>query len=213
MNFWLLLFLIPLPVYVTRASDPAPGVWQTRQDARNYECVTLDQARAHELYPSQVPELPARRTGFDHDALVCSARYLKLDERPARHEAILATLRASTTELAQAAGSAVTEDLLWHVDAFYPDVAVGAKIAVATRMELAERGHKVSDRVPILGAGDVSVLSTLPAAKAYPLACARYFAEHSLSDHDALLGLMVVDPRETQLHAGVCVHGAWKWLR
>ena len=48
---------------------------------------------------------------------------------------------------------------------------------------------------------------------AYPLACARYFAEHVLGEKDLFLGLMLVDTRETQLHAGLCDRGQWRWLR
>ena len=99
------------------------------------------------------------------------------------------------------------------MDTFYPDPRVASKISVAARTHLAESGRKVSDRVPLLAAGDLSVLAEMDLQKAYPLACQRYFAEHSLKETDAFIGLMLVDSRETQLHAGVCVRGEWRWLQ
>ena len=203
--------------------DPAPGLFTSKASTRSLECTRISQARAAELYPSEVPEPPARgNLGLgETDALVCSRRFLSPDERPARDEAILSSLSLAATEIAQAAldrrplpaGQAAAEDLLWHVDAFYPEPAVAAKIAVAARTELAQRGRRVSDRVPLLAAGDILVVGRLPARKAYPLACARYFAEHALSESEAFLGVMLLDARETQLHAGSCVRGQWRWLQ
>ncbi|HCF60033.1 MAG TPA: hypothetical protein DFS52_18820, partial [Myxococcales bacterium] len=100
-----------------------------------------------------------------------------------------------------------------HVDAFYPQPEVAAKIAVASRTDLAERGQRVSDRVPLLAAGDLVVLGGMPPQQAYPLACKRYFDEGTLAEKDAFLNLMILDPREAQLHAGLCVQGKWTWLR
>ncbi|MGQ0505940.1 MAG: hypothetical protein ACT4TC_11560, partial [Myxococcaceae bacterium] len=101
----------------------------------------------------------------------------------------------------------------WHVDAFYPQTAVASKIAVAARTALVEHGQRVSDRVPVLAPGDIAVLSRLSPKEVYPLACKRFFAEGALEDGDAFLAVMIIDPRETQLHAGVCRFGQWKWLR
>lgn len=196
--------------------DPAPGLLTSKAETRSLECTRISQERAAELYPAEVPEPAARGVlGFgQNDALVCSRRFLNPDERPARDEAILSTLSQSTAEIAQAAlGPLGAEDLLWHVDAFYPEAQVAMKIAVAARTELAGRGRRVSDRVPLLAAGDIVVLGRMPARNAYPLACARYFAEHSLSERDAFLGLMILDVRESQLHAGACVRGQWRWLQ
>ena len=138
---------------------------------------------------------------------------MRIGERPARDEAILETLRKSTGDIVQAATAQAGSEKIWHVDAFYPQVDVATKIAVATRTELAERGKKVSDRVPVLTAGDIAVLSRMEPPKAYPVACARYFAEGVLGENDAFLAVMIVDPQETQLHAGLCIDGTWKWFR
>jgi hypothetical protein len=214
MEFLLIMFLAPLPSLLARSSDPAPGIWQSKSEALNLECTRMSQARAHELYPGQVPEPPPRGEGpSTTDALVCTQRFVPLGERKARDEVILTSLSQTVGEITDVASALGGGDLNWHVDAFYPRPEVASKISVAARTNLAERGRKVSDRVPVLAAGDISVLGRMSPKDSYPLACARYFAEGSLGEKDAFLGIMIVDERETQLHAGVCLGGRWKWLQ
>lgn len=208
-----MMLLMPLPFIASHATDPAPGVWAGRQEARNLECTRMSQAQAHQLYPDDVPEpAPRTMTLTRVDALVCKPRMLPFGQRPSRDEAILSTLGrqvGALTEIALALGG---PDTTWYVDAFYPEPRVSSKISVAARTDLAERGRRVSDRVPLLAAGDLAVLRDLAPKDAYPLACQRYFAEHVLGENEAFLGLMLLDPRETQLHAGVCMGGHWRWL-
>jgi hypothetical protein len=206
----LLILLLPLRVL---AGDPIPGPFQSKADARNLECTRLSRAEAHERFPGEVADLPARRTAELTDALVCTPRIMREGERPERDEAILSSLRQRVDELVQAASALNPGGITWYVDAFYPQPAVAAKISVAARTALVERGRRVSDRVPVLAAGDIVVLGRMPPARAYPLACARYFAQRALGEGDAFLGLMIVDARETQLHAGLCSRGQWRWLR
>jgi hypothetical protein len=213
METLLILLLMPLPVFLGRAGDPSPGVFQSKEDARNLECVRLSQAEAHERFPGQVPEPPARGTWATTDVLACTRRFMRIGERPARDEAILSSLRQMVGDITQTASALEEGELTWHVDAFYPEPTVAAKISVAARTGLVERGRKVSDRVPVLAAGDLAVLWKLPPHQAYPLACERYFAQGVLTERDVFLGMMIVDPRETQLHAGLCVRGEWKWLQ
>jgi hypothetical protein len=208
-----ILLLFPLAFFIGHASDPIPGLWQSKEEARNLECIRLSQQEAHELRPDQVPE-PFPRAEFTlADALACRRRFMALGERPARDELILSTLRESVGEITQQASALGLEGLTWHVDAFYPVPAVASKIAVAARNDLAEHGQKVSERVPLLAAGDLLVLGRMKPQQAYPLACARYFAQKALGENEAFLGLMIVDPREGQLHAGLCAKGEWRWLR
>jgi hypothetical protein len=213
METLLIMLLLPLPAFMGRAYDPSPGISQSKEEARNLECIRLSQAEAHEQFPGQVPEPPARGSWGTTDALTCTRRFMRIGERPARDEVILSSLRQTVGGITQAASALEAGELTWHVDAFYPEPAVAAKIAVAAKTDLAERGRKVSDRVPVLAAGDIAVLWKLPPKQAYPLACARYFAEGALTERDVFLGLMIVDARETQLHAGLCVRGEWKWLQ
>ncbi|MHB8876561.1 MAG: hypothetical protein ACYC8T_22935, partial [Myxococcaceae bacterium] len=140
-------------------------------------------------------------------------RIFKEGERPGRDEAILSRLTAASRELAEAADDPSLADATWLVDAFYPDQTVAGKLSFAAKVSLAERGRRVSDRVPVLAAGDVLVLGTMPPTQAYPLACSRYYAEGSLSDTEVLLGVVLLDERETILHTGLCVRGKWRWVQ
>ncbi|MBE2250720.1 MAG: hypothetical protein IAE78_14380 [Myxococcus sp.] len=190
-----------------------PVLFKTREERRNLDCYRLAQADAAARFPGQVPPQPARQiAGENTDVLTCSTRYLRVDERPARDEAILSTLSAQVAGLAETAAALVAPGARWHVDAFYPSLPVAQKIAVAARTSLAERGLEVSDRVPTLTAGDVAVLATLPQSEVYRVACARSFSTSVMGPDDVFLGLMIVDPRETALHAGLCQRGAWRWL-
>lgn len=213
METLLIMLLMPLPIFVGRAHDPSPGIFQSKEEARNLECTRLSQAEAHDRFPGQVPEPPARGTTAVSDALACTSRFMRIGERPARDEVILSSLRQSVGAITQTAGALEAGELTWYVDAFYPEPAVAAKISVATRTDLVERGRKVSDRVPVLAAGDIAVLWKMPPQQAYPLACKRYFAQGVLTERDVFLGVMIVDARETQLHAGLCARGEWKWLQ
>lgn len=215
METLLIMLLMPLPLLTDRVNDPAPGITQSRQDARNLECTRMSQAQAHQLYPGQVPEPSARTSAnlMEIDALTCTQRMIRYGDRPARDEVILSTLREQVGEITEVAGALGTPSTTWYVDAFYPQPRVTTKIAVAARTALAERGYRVSDKVPLLAAGDLLVLRDLEAKDAYRLACERYFAQGILSGDDAFLGIMIVDARETQLHAGVCTSGRWRWLR
>lgn len=214
MNSVPIVMMLTLPLF----ADPLPGIFHSKEEARNMDCRRLTQAQAHELYPGDIPE-PSGRTiaGTTTGVLACQRRFIRLGERPARDEVILTSLRDTVGDIVQGAiAQPELKDVpvvTWHVDAFYPSIEVAAKIAVAARTELAERGHRVSDRVPVLAAGDIAVLSRLTPQESYPIACKRYFAEGVLKDGDAFLGLMIVDPHETQLHGGVCVRGTWSWFR
>lgn len=209
------LMVLSLSIFIESANDPSAGIFRDRQDARNLDCVRLGQAEAHARYPAEVPAPPARGTAKVTDAVACTRRFMRHGERPARDELILSSLRQTVGGLVQTARAAVpaTTPVTWHVDAFYPDANVAAKISVAAKTELVEHGLQVSDRVPLLAAGDIAVLGRLPPKEAYSLACARYFTENILADDHVFLGLMIVDAREGQLHAGLCERGQWKWLR
>lgn len=194
--------------------DPA-GMFATRANARNLDCTRLTQAEAARLAPGVVPEPPVRGANFAvTDALVCERRFLERGERPARDEAILSALTQDVGDLVKSASALETApEAVWHVDAFYPDAKVASKISVAARTELVERGRKVSDRVPVLAAGDLVVLNRMPVQKVFPGACSRLYAEQSLEPNAVFLALMIIDAREAELHAGVCAHGTWRWLR
>lgn len=195
-------------------NDPA-SVFARRADARNLDCARLSQEEGARLHPGLVPEAPARGANLSiTDVLICERRMLSEGERPARDEALLSSLTREVGALVNSAHALEpAADATWHVDAFYPDQRVASKISVAARTLLVEKGRAVSDRVPLLAAGDLAVMGRLPIHQSFPLACQRYFAGGSLHEPSIFLALMIIDAREAELHAGLCARGAWRWLR
>lgn len=192
--------------------DPSPGLFVTKATSRRFECLRLEPAAAHALRPDRFPEPFARMPDLSPEAVQCLPTMLAPGERGRREDALLRELTASVQDLAQRAVTAAP-GRSWLVEAFDPDLELGAKLAAAGRVELARRRHVVSERVPLLAPADVSVISSRPWREAFPLACARYAAEGSLDAQDALLALVTLDARETQLHGGLCADGLWRWLR
>ncbi len=215
METMLFLVVMSLVILLDRGQDPSAGVFRNKQEARNLECTRLSQAEAHARYPVRVPEPPSKAIGNVIDAMACERLYMREHERPPRDELVLTTLRRETDAIVAAALAGIPsgENVVWHVDAFYPEQNVAAKVAVAAKTQMAERGLTVSDRVPLLAAGDIAVLGRLPPQDAYRMACARYAAQGVLADDHVFLNLMIVDARESQLHAGFCRRGEWTWLR
>lgn len=190
-----------------------PLLFQSKAERRNMECRRLTQNEAAARFPGQIPETRGRAlAGVQPDVLACSTRYLQPTDRPPRDEAILSTLSIQVSELTETAAALSPRGVRWHVDAFYPSLPLAQKIAVAARTTLVERGHDVSDRVPTLAAGDVAVLATLPPSEVFRVACARSYQTQVLGPDDVFFGLMIVDPKETQLHGGLCQQGTWRWL-
>lgn len=214
-----------LLVFVACAHDPSAGLLTTKAESRNYDCERLKQREAHERYPGVVPEPEVRVNEPDGEerrrfflqsgtgALVCKGRFVEWTMRRGRDEWILSTLSQSVAEIAAAVKPLVPEGTVLHVDTFYPSIEVAQKVNVAARTALFERGMRVSDRVPLLAAGDIVYLARTAPKQGYPLACRRYQAEDALPKGTAFLGLMILDPREAQLHAGFCLDGKWKWLQ
>jgi len=215
--FLLLLIIVPLllPAELSVIEDPAPGITREKRETRNLDCQALSEAEAHAMHPGEVGAPAARGSYIDTRAIVCEERLMRDGERPRRDDAILTTLSTSSAELVAAAVAALPElgAKTWHVEAFYPEAAVAAKISFATKAALVSRGRRVSDRVPVLTAGDILVIAQLPARDAFALACRRYHELDELGADDVLLGVVLRDQRETILHAGVCAAGTWRWLR
>lgn len=212
------LILLGLPIlfpYITPiVEDPAPGIFHTKADARRLDCGLLGGEQAHTEAPGTVHAPAANLNLVQTRGISCQTRIMEPNERLPRDEAILSELTAMTAELAEAASAlGPGKNKTWLVEAFYPDAAITAKIAFATKTELVTRGHAVSDRVPMLASGDIMVLGNLKPEQAYPMACRRYFDQGSLGPDDVLLGVVLLDTRETLLHAGLCSQGAWTWLR
>lgn len=194
--------------------DPAPGLARSKTWTRNLECERLTAREGHGQYPGVIAEPDPRTELFERAALVCRERFARLGLRTPREEAVLSELEGSASAIGAAA--ALWPELAgrtWLVEVFDPSTAVAGKIGFATKNALLRGGMRVSDRTPVLSAGDVDVLLRMPPDEAYPAACHRWADNGSLGAADVLLAVVVRDPRETFLHAGLCVSGGWTWLR
>ena len=208
----MLVTLAFLPFF---SPDPAPSATRSKDRSRTLECERVTPEAGREQHPSRVVDTRPRGDFLERSTLICTERPMRPGLRLPRDEAILADLDARATELALAATANHTglAEPTWVVETFYPDVDVSWKIAFATKNALMSQGVRVSDRVPTLSAGDIGVITRMPAEEAYPTACRRYFDRGSLREGDVLLAVVRLDPRETALHAGLCVRGDWTWLR
>lgn len=214
MPAFLYLFLLPLPFpqLAAIADDPAPGILRSNTEARGVDCEVLPLEAAQARYPGQVEAEPPRGSFVDTRAMVCRHRLFPNGERVPRDEAILSRLSETVRGLVGSATASAPPKLTWQVEAHYPDAAMASKIAFAAKVALVTRGQAVTDRVPVLAAGDVLVIAAQEPGAAWRLACARAFAEGSLKPGEVLLGLALVDARETTLHAGLCIDGDWRWV-
>ncbi len=195
--------------------DPSPGPNRPKEWSRNLSCERWDAVAGSHRYPGEIKPPPPRGGYVERFTMVCREPMLRPGLRSPLDGALLGALQTSTVALVDAAAS-LRPDLAgstWLVEVFVPSPPVAAKLAFATKNALMGRGLSVSDRTPLLAAGDVEVLTRMPPDEAYPAACARYFATGSLSNSDALLAVVSRDPRETIVHAGICVAGTWTWLR
>lgn len=202
-----------LPAVLHR--DPAPGLTTPKARSRSLECERVSPEVGSQTRPGEI--LPERPRGeyVRRDALICTERLLRPGLREARDEAILSELDGIVTELGSAAADLHPElaDHTWLVEVHHPSAQVAAKLSFATKNVLVGRGLPVSDRTPLLSAGDVDTLTRLPPDQAYAGACRRYTDNGSLHAGDTLLAVVNRDPRETILHAGLCTDGTWTWLR
>jgi hypothetical protein len=232
-DIFFLFLLWTSVIYGDFVEDPIHAGWLGRKHLQEQECERLSQTEAHTRYPASVPPTNSRSAAlFQIDALACRHRVVENGARPARDEAILQRLQDDVGELTGLAAASSDAGTRFVVDAHYPNPEIVRKIAGASRVALVERGRQVSDRPPQLTAGDVEVLRTFPMRDAIPIACRRLHqsgaltpkkskdASASLAQDDtvvdddvAVLSIALLHPQESQLHAGLCRRGEFRWLR
>ncbi len=195
--------------------DPGPGLLRSKDKTRNLECERLTTDSAAVLRPGQIAEVKPRGDYIDRSLVVCKERLMRPGLRADRDEAILSKLDSQSAKFAVAARSRrpELEEAIWMVESYTSNASVSTKVSFAAKNALMNQGLSVSDRLPTLAAGDISVITRMSPTDAYPAACARYFASGSMGDNDALLAVVNRDPRETILHAGLCHGGHWTWLQ
>ncbi len=213
MEWYFLISLALLPFVF--GPDPAPGLRRTRAESRNLICERVTPQTAAQRYPGEIAPARPRGDYVERSVVVCNERVMRPGLRKAQDEAILSSLQELTSGLV-ATAHAMRPDLAdktWLVETHLTSGPVAAKVAFAVKNDLVLRGLAVSDRTPILGFGDVDVITRLEPEQAYAMACKRYFATGSLGPDHALLAIANLDPRETILHAGICADGRWEWVR
>ena len=195
--------------------NPVPGTGRSRSWTRSLECERLGLEEGVRRYPGTIRPAPPKGDYFERDVVVCRQRLLRAGLRAPEDEALLDVLEASTVTLVEVAAAMRPDlaDATWLVDAFVINPVVGTKVAFATKNALMDRGLGVSDRRPLLGHADLDVILRMAPDDAFPTACVRWAATGALQPGDAFLAIMTLDPRETALHAGLCVDGRWAWIR
>jgi hypothetical protein len=213
MEILVLTGLVVLPLLSPR--DPGPGLLRSKKVNERLMCDRLSTEDAQAQFPGRVRPTAPRGDFIERSAVVCRERIVRPGLRSKRDEAVLQSLADDSEVVARTAASLRPElaDATWMVDVFYPSAQVSPKIAFAHKNALLTQGLRVSDRTPVLSAGDVDVLLRMEPALAYPAACVRWHATGALDDDDVLLAVVNRDPRATVLHAGLCANGAWTWLR
>ena len=213
MEVTLLIALVLLPFLLP--TDPAPSLLRTKAESRNLHCEHTTVEAASRLFPGRIEPAQPRGDYTERSVVVCREPLMRPGIRAARDEAVLSSLSARASDLALTVESLHPNlaDHTWMVETYYPDGPVSAKISFATRNALVGQGLSVTDRTPILAVGDISILTKMSPDVAYPAACQRYAALGSLGEGEALLAVVSRDPRETDLHAGLCVAGQWTWLK
>lgn len=195
--------------------NPGPSLTRTKAEARALDCTWITPEEARRAVPGRIRETKARGDQASRRIALCRQFFVDPALLSARDRAAVLTLTETAVEAARMAVGARSELVgrTWLVEGFHPSPQIGAKWVFAGKVALQAQGVAVSDRAPKLGASDLEVLLRLPQDALYPSACARFSATGALRPSDALLGLVLRDPRETVLHTGVCADGVWTWLQ
>lgn len=212
-GFFLFVALLSAPEFLNHLDEPL--LKGDQSFLRNLECQDFSHAEGYRRYPGRIPDTPARDVPDVNEVVVrvCTPRLLPYGERNDRDEAVLSLLSSSVSDWVQTVSALRPGKINWHVDAYYPRMEVAYKIAMATRTSLAEKGLRVSDQVPLLAAGDVASLGRMAPEKSFPTACRLFLERGAMKADDALLQVMLLDAKESQLHAGLCAGGEWQWLK
>lgn len=212
MTAGLILLAFTLPFW---GPDPSPSLTRSKARAKRMECIPMDPNAVRAERPGLIRDAKPRGEYVDRHVMLCRERLMRPGLREARDEAILEQLEPLVAELATAAAALRPDlaDRTWLVESFYPNEHMSPKIGFAGKTVLVREGLAVSDRTPVLSAGDLDVILRMPPKEAYPAACQRYRDSGTLREGDALLAIVHRDPRETSLHAAVCADGQWMWVR
>lgn len=199
----LLLLVFALPFTVELLHDPSPGLTRTVTSSRQTECRVLSREEVEARNKAQIVEA-VNEDEVSGTYLHCEQRIFSAGERHARDEEVLARL---SQDSARIAASAIEQfpNSKWVVSVHYPVLVLKDKIEKATVVSLKEKQALVYAK----HAFHSKTAFPIDAELASKLNCQRHY---SLEDGYTLLEVVLADARETQLHAGVCAKGGWKWL-
>lgn len=208
------LALLAVAALILISPDPSPSLVKSSERSHRYSCERVSTQVVQQTRPGAVRPDKPRGDYVERDAVICTERLVRPGLRKSRDEAVLGNLDERAARLAATAHGSRPDlhDRTWLVEVFYPNIQVSSKLSFATKNALMHQGLGVSDRLMGLAAGDVDVLTRMSPYEAYPAACTRYEQTGSLGEGDVLLAVVSLDPRETQLHAGLCDGGQWSWL-
>ena len=204
--FWFaaLIYILAVPYVVELMEDPAPGLARSVTEARGIKCRMLSKDEAILTGRFEVAENEGS-VGTEDRYVTCDRGVFNPGERADQDEAILSDLNSHAIKTATTAIEAFPDVKQWRVAVHYPVIAVSYKINRAVWVALKEK------RVQVVAESRYSEVEPFPAEPllAENLKCDKHFG---LDSSQTLLNIQLVDPNETQLHAGVCHKGAWKWL-
>ncbi len=177
-------------------------------------CERLTVEASQRIRPGALKRRRPRGDYAERTAALCAEPVLPPGIRDERDEAVFEGLDGRMGEFVASVHS-LRPDLhgrTWLVEVFYPGGQAAPKISFAAKNALMTQGLSVSDRVPVLAAVDVAVITRLEPDEAYPAACLRWATTGGLRPEDVLLAVITRDRRSTLLQAGLCDNGRWTWL-
>ncbi|MEC8051504.1 MAG: hypothetical protein VX210_12005 [Myxococcota bacterium] len=209
--FW--IFVLFGPATIEAFYDPGLGFNREPEQTRRHDCISVDVDTAREIRPDDFGNAYPRGDFFNREAFLCREQIIEPGLRAPQTERLVNELSRLVSDLATRIQSEYPQINQWMVEVHYEDPVVGHKIDFATKVALSELGLGVSDRVPNLRPTDLGVIGRLSHSKAHDLACRRLTDDGQIGDSEALLNILVLDPRQTDLIAGVCTDGNWSWVQ
>jgi len=210
-----LLWVVVLfgPATIEAFYDPGLGFNREPEKTRRHDCTPVDLDTARKIRPDDFGNTYPRGDFFNREAFLCREQIIEPGLRAPQTEILVNTLSTLVSELATKVQAQYPHVHQWMVEVHYEDPVVGYKIDFATKVALSELGLGVSDRVPNLRPTDLGVIGRLSPSEAHTLACRRLSDDGQIAKSEALLNILVVDPRQTDLIAGVCTDGNWSWVQ
>lgn len=208
----LMSLYLGLPLLLSGFLDPGPGVFSgTNGDSSERECALLTGENARQRLLAANREGFARGIFIGEDVIDCRSRVVATSDRPARVEALLASISTTVPELVKAARLKSPSNTIWRVEVIHSDVVVAEKIANAAKTHLAELHESVLDLPPVLSAVGIQKFQQARIVDGMPILCEEFAG--GIKGGEKVLGIVQLNPAETIWHAGLCSNtGDWQWL-